>query len=167
MAKKKGDGDGAKGGGKGKLVILYALAALGVLGGLKGFVLGGGTKPAAAVDAHGNPTTTTTKPGPIVTLDPITVNIKGDRFLKVGLGLQLRGKQAADGGGHGAPDSDDPTKGFARALDLTIETFAGHSYDELVSPEGRAKAKEELIEKLKHAYHDEVEGVYFTDFVMQ
>ena len=165
MANKKADGDAAKG-GKGKALVLYALAAVGVLGGLKGFVLGGGAAPAAAVDAHGNPTTTTTKPGPIVTLDPITVNIKGDRFLKVGLGLQLWGKHQA-GGGHGAPDSDDPTKGFARALDLAIETFAGHSYDDLVSPEGRAKAKEELVHKLKHAYHDEVEGVYFTDFVMQ
>lgn len=165
MAKKKSEGDEAKG-GKGKTVVLYALAAMGVLGGLKGFVLGGGTKPAAA-DAHGVATTTTTKPGPIVTLDPITVNIEGERFLKIGLGLQLWGKSAAGGGGHGAPDSDDPTKGFARALDLTIETFGGHSYQSLIKPEGRAAAKQELVEKLKHAYHEEVEGVYFTDFVMQ
>ncbi|MEW6476513.1 MAG: flagellar basal body-associated FliL family protein [Actinomycetota bacterium] len=164
MAKKKtGDGDAAPGGGKGKTIVLYALAAMGVLGGLKGFVLGG-DKPAAAEGSAA--TTTTTKPGPIITLDPITVNIKGDRFLKIGLGLQLWGKYEA-GAGHGAPDSDDPTKGFARALDLTIETFGGHSYDELVTVEGRAKAKEELVEKLKHAYHEEVEGVYFTDFVMQ
>jgi flagellar FliL protein len=165
MAKKKTDGDEAKAkGGKGKTLVLYALAAVGVLGGLKGFVLGGG-KPAAA-EASGASTTTTTKPGPIITLDPITVNITGDRFLKIGLGLQLWGKYAA-GAGHGAPDSDDPTKGFARALDLTIETFGGHSYEELSTPEGRKKAKEELVEKLKHAYHEEVEGVYFTEFVMQ
>ena len=163
MAKKKAaEGEEAKG-GKGKTLVLYALAALGVLGGLKGFVLGG-DKPAAAVGATA--TTTTTQPGPIITLDPITVNIKGDRFLKIGLGLQLWGKYTP-GAGHGAPDSDDPTKGFARALDLTIETFGGHSYDELVTVEGRTKAKEELVEKLKHAYHEEVEGVYFTDFVMQ
>jgi flagellar FliL protein len=164
MAKKKSDGDEAKQGGKGKNIALYALAALGVLGGLKGFVLGGG-KPAAA-EASGVSTTTTTKPGPIITLDPITVNITGDRFLKIGLGLQLAGDYAP-GAGHGAPDSDDPTHGFARALDLTIETFGGHSYDELSTPEGRKKAKEQLVEKLKEAYHEEVEGVYFTDFVMQ
>ena len=163
MAKKKADGDEAAKGGKGKTLVLYALAALGVLGGLKGFVLGGGK---ASAETAGVSTTTTTKPGPIITLAPITVNISGDRFLKVGLGLQLWGKYAP-GGGHGAPDSDDPTKGFARALDLTIETFGGHSYEELATPEGRKKAKEELVEKLKHAYHEEVEGVYFTDFVMQ
>lgn len=41
--KKAADGEEAKaGGGKGKTVVLYVLAAIGVLGGLKGFVLGGG-----------------------------------------------------------------------------------------------------------------------------
>jgi flagellar protein FliL len=163
MAKKKGEGDEAKGGGKGKTLAIYVLAVVGILGGVKGFVLGGGKAAAEGASAS---TTTTTKPGPIVTLDPITVNITGDRFLKVGLGLQLWGRHSADGG-HGAPDSDDPTKGYARALDLTIETFGGHSYEELSTSEGRKKAKEELVEKLKHAYHEEVEGVYFTEFVMQ
>lgn len=163
MAKKKAEGDDAAKGGKGKSLVLYALAALGVLGGLKGFVLGGGK---ASAETSGAATTTTTKPGPIITLDPITVNISGDRFLKVGLGLQLWGKYSP-GGGESVPDSDDPTKGFAKALDLTIETFGGHSYEELSTPEGRKKAKDELVEKLKRAYHEEVEGVYFTDFVMQ
>ncbi|HEY0397485.1 MAG TPA: flagellar basal body-associated FliL family protein [Acidimicrobiia bacterium] len=160
MAKKKtADGDEAKS-GKGKTVAMGAVMAIGLLGGLKGFVLSGG-KAAAAT---GVSTTTTTKPGPIVTLDPITVNIAGDRFLKIGLGLQLSGKLA----GQPAPkDSNDPTKGFARALDLTIETFGGHTYDSLVTPAGRTVAKEELIKKLEAAYPEEVEGVYFTDFVMQ
>lgn len=162
MAKKQSEGEEAKG-GKGKTLAIYALATLGILGGVKGFVLGGGK---AAAVGTGVSTTTTTKPGPIISLAPITVNITGDRFLKIGLGLQLWGKHSADAG-HGAPDSDDPTKGYARALDLTIETFGGHSYEELATPEGRKKAKDELVEALKHAYHEEVEGVYFTEFVMQ
>jgi flagellar protein FliL len=162
MAKKKADGDDAPKSGKGKNLVVYALAAVGLLGGLKGFVLGGG-KPAAAA-ASSVATTTTTKPGPIITLDPITVNITGDRFLKVGLGIQLSGEHVGEPTAH---DADDPTKGFARALDLTIETFGGHSYEELSSPQGRKKAKDELVQKLKDAYHEEVEGVYFTDFVMQ
>jgi len=159
MAKKKGDGDEAKG-GKGKTMAMGIVMAIGVLGGLKGFVLSGSPKAAAA----GVATTTTTKPGPIITLDPITVNIAGDRFLKIGLGLQLSGKHAGDP----APkDSNDPTKGYAKALDLTIETFGGHTYDSLVTPDGRQAVKEELVKKLEEAYPDEVEGVYFTDFVMQ
>jgi flagellar protein FliL len=160
MAKKKSDGDEAKG-GKGKTFAMVAVAAIGILGGLKGFVLSGGK---AAAESAAASTTTTTKPGPIITLEPITVNIAGDRFLKIGLGLQLSGKHA----GEPAPkDSNDPTKGYAKALDLTIETFGGHSYDSLVTPEGRQAAKEELVKKLEAAYPDEVEGVYFTDFVMQ
>jgi flagellar FliL protein len=159
MAKKKADGDEAKG-GKGKTMAMGAVLAIGLLGGLKGFVLSGSPKAAAA----GVATTTTTKPGPVITLDPITVNIAGDRFLKIGLGLQLSGKHAGDP----APkDSSDPTKGYAKALDLTIETFGGHTYDSLVTPEGRKAAKDELVKKLEEAYPDEVEGVYFTDFVMQ
>ena len=159
MAKKKADGDEAKG-GKGKTMAMGAVLAIGVLGGLKGFVLSGSPKAAAS----GVPTTTTTKPGPIITLEPITVNIAGDRFLKIGLGLQLSGKHA----GEPAPkDSNDPTKGYAKALDLTIATFGGHSYDSLVTPDGRQAVKEELVKKLEAAYPDEVEGVYFTDFVMQ
>ena len=158
MAKKKADGDEAKG-GKGKTLAMGAVMAIGLLGGLKGFVFSGGKAAASGV-----PTTTTTKPGPIITLDPITVNIAGDRFLKIGLGLQLSGKHA----GEPAPkDSNDPTKGYAKALDLTIATFGGHSYDSLVTPEGRQAVKEELVKKLEAAYPDEVEGVYFTDFVMQ
>ena len=76
-------------------------------------------------------------------------------------------KESALAGQPAPKDSNDPTKGFARALDLTIETFGGHSYEELSTPEGRKKAKEELVDKLKQAYHEEVEGVYFTEFVMQ
>ncbi|HEV7864098.1 MAG TPA: flagellar basal body-associated FliL family protein [Acidimicrobiia bacterium] len=162
MAKKKAaaEGEEAKG-GKGKTIAMGAVLAIGLLGGLKGFVLSGGAKAAAAT---GVSTTTTTKPGPVVTLDPITVNIASDRFLKIGLGIQLSGKLAGVARPH---DADDPTKGFARALDLTIETFGGHTYESLVKPEGRAAAKEELVKKLEAAYPEEVEGVYFTDFVMQ
>jgi flagellar protein FliL len=162
MTKEKaGDGDEAKGGkgGKGRSIAMIAVAAVGILGGLKGFVLSGGSKAAAAAAVS---TTTTTKPGSIVTLDPITVNIASDRFLKIGLGLQLKGGLVVP-----PHDSDDPTKGFARALDLTIETFGGRSYDSLVTPDGRQAAKDELTKKLEAAYPDEVEGVYFTDFVMQ
>lgn len=164
MGKKKtADGEDAKGGGKGKTLALYALAAIGVLGGLKGFVLGGGGSKAAAATAGAPAPTTTTKPGPIVTLEPITVNIAGDRFLKIGLGLQLSGKITSVP----ANDSSDPTKGYARALDITISVFGGRSYADLVTTTGREAAKAELVKELEAAYPDQVEGVYFTDFVMQ
>jgi len=160
MAKKKSAEGGDAKGGKGKTLVLYAFAAIGLLGGVKGFLFGGGSKASAA---PGVATTTTTKPGPIVTLQPITVNISNDRFLKVGLGLQLSGKITA----LPANDSNDPTKGFAQALDITISVLGGRSYADLVTPAGREAAKAELVKQLVAAYPDKVEGVYFTDFVMQ
>jgi flagellar basal body-associated protein FliL len=165
MARKKAaEGEEAKGGGgKGKTMVVYALAAVGLLGGLKSFILGGGGKAAAApAAAAATATTSTTKPGAVVTVGPITVNIAGDRFLKVGLGLQLKGGMVVP-----PHDSDDPSKGFARALDLTIQTFGGRPYDALVSAPGRQAARDELAKALEAAYPDQVEAVYFTDFVMQ
>lgn len=162
MAKKTKTEDGESGGKGGKKRLLVAaVVALGLAGGVKGFILGGDK---AAGETAGPSTTTTTAPGPIVTLEPITLNISGGRFLKIGLGLQLSGDHA--GQGHAA-DADDPTKGYARALDITIEILGGRPFEELVTPEGRTAAKEELTHRLQEAYHDEVEAVYFTEFVMQ
>ena len=149
---------------KKKMVVLAALIAMGVIGALKGFVLDG--DKAGAEGAAGMSTTSTTHPGSVVTLSPMTVNVAEGRFLKLGLGLQLVGDHEA-AASQGAADSDDPTKGYARALDLAIEVFGGRSYEELVSVEGRAAAKAELVERLEAAYHGEVEGVYFTEFVLQ
>ena len=160
MAKKaKTEGDEAKAGGKNKLVMIV-LAVLAVVGGVKGFVLGGGKAAAEAAPA----TTTTTAPGPIVTLEPVTLNIAGGRFLKVGLALQLSGEHV----GEAKPkDADDPTKGYARAVDIAIEVLGGKKFEELVTAEGRSTVKEELNHRLEEAYPHEVEGVYFTQFVMQ
>ena len=47
MAKKKAEGDAAKG-GKGKTLAMAAVMVIGVLGGLKGFVLAGSPKAAAS-----------------------------------------------------------------------------------------------------------------------
>jgi flagellar FliL protein len=157
---KKAEGDEAKGGGKNRLVIIV-LAALAVVGGVKGFVLGGGN---AAAGAAAPATTTTTAPGPVVTLEPVTLNIAGGRFLKVGLALQLAGDHAED---PHPKDSSDPTKGYARAVDIAIEVLGGRRFEDLVTPEGRNAAKGELSHRLEEAYPHKVEGLYFTQFVMQ
>ena len=144
---------------------MVGVAVVGVAGLVKGFVLGGGASAQmAAPGGDAVTTTTTTTHGPIVTLEPITLNLRDGRYLKVGLGLQLSGDHAGE---IGAEDSDDPTKGYARALDLTVEVLGGRPFAELVTPEGRAAAKEELTRRLKEAYEDEVEGLYFTSFLMQ
>ena len=166
--KKKGaEGDAADGATKEKKgnLLPAVVIAVGLI--LGGKMMGGGGG-AAPVASAGETTTTTTVPGPVVKLDPITLNMADGRFLRVGLGFQLSAEHAA-GGGHGGakPDTTDAAGTYARALDITIDVLGGRSYQELVSPEGREQAKHLLIEQLKHAYHEEIEDVYFTEFVLQ
>lgn len=156
--------DGDKKNKKGKSNLIPAIVvAVGLIGG--GKMMGGGSSAAATGEA--STTTTTVVPGPVVALEPITMNIEGGSILKVGLALQLSaeaGEEAGaqkEGGGEG-----DATKGYARALDIAIETFGARTYGELSASEGREAAKAELVEKLKKAYHEEIEDVYLTEFVM-
>lgn len=133
----------AKGGGKKKLIII--VVAVLVLGGGAFFFL----KPKG--DAEPKPP----EPGPVVVLEPITINLAKAHYLKLGLALQPI-----------AAGSDGEVDG-SKALDLAIDVFSGKSIDELAKPEGRKKAKEKLLEEVKHAYHEEVYDIYFTEFVMQ
>ncbi len=92
-------------------------------------------------------------PGAVVQLEPITVNLAGGHFLKVGLALQ---PTAAAGEVTGA-----------QALDLAIELFSGRTIADLSSREGREKSKALLVREVARAYEDKVYDVYFTTFVMQ
>ena len=128
-------------GGRKKLVMVLALVLL--LGGAAyWFVLK--PKPAGADEP---------KPGEVLRLDPIQVNLSGGHYLKIGVALQLTAKaHEADG---------------AMALDATIDTFSGKSMDALTLPDNREKLKAHLEKELEHRYHGDVMGVYFTDFVTQ
>ena len=168
MARKKKKGeDGAEGaddkGGKKKGNLVPAIViAVGLIVG--GKMMGGGGSAATTTVVEA--TTTTEALGPVVKLDPITLNMSDGRFLRVGLGFQLTAEAAA--GGHEAkPDTTDAAGEYARALDLAIDVLGGRNYQELVNPEGRDAAKKELTEKLKHAYEGEIADVYFTEFVLQ
>jgi flagellar FliL protein len=160
--KKAPDADADGGMGKGKLAGLAVLFVLvGAVAGPK--VLG---KPAAAPAASGEPTTTTTVAGPIVVLDPITLNLADGHLLQVGLALELSPEAA--GGGHGeASADDDPTKGYAKALDAAIDRLGDESMASLSAPGGRDQAKAALEEELHTLYPEEIVGVYFHQFVMQ
>jgi flagellar protein FliL len=170
LKKKKDGAEGADGEGKekkGKSNLVPAIVvAIGLIGG--GKMMGGGNT-AAAVDPAST-TTTTLEPGPVVALEPMTMNIEGGSILKVGLALQLHnsGEESGGGGGHGAPaeETDDPHKGYARVLDIAIEVFGKRAYADLVGSEGREAAKHELVEHLHEAYPEEIEDVYLTEFVM-
>lgn len=98
--------------------------------------------------------------GPVVVLNPITLNLADGRFLKVGLALQLtEGIEVpvdTEIGGYSAP-----------ALDEAISVLGGRTYAELVTPGGRDTAKAELSTRIAARYEGDVMNVYFTELVMQ
>jgi flagellar FliL protein len=136
--------DVAKGGSKLKMVIA-AVAVLALLGGAYQFVL-------APKDAKAAPPKP--MPGAVVKLEPITLNLAGGHFLKLGLSLQA------------TADAGEEVSG-AKALDAAIEQLSGKTVSELASKGGRDKAKAGLLKTVSELYEGKVYDIYFTDFVMQ
>ncbi len=147
-----GEAGEAGGGKKKKLIMIIVVVA--VLGAGAFFFL----KPGGDAQAvPGGPSPSPSyEPGPVVPLDAITVNLAGGHFLKLGMALQT----TPDAAGHGELSG-------ALALDAAIELFSNMSMDELAEAKGREHAKGELIEEVKHLYHEDVYDIYFTQFVMQ
>lgn len=111
-------------------------------------VLGGGgywfTKPKPA---------SAPKPGEVVKLEPIQVNLAAAHYLRIGLALQLvQGAKEADG---------------SKALDAAIAEFSGLEMAEVNDPAKRDVYKKQLEKELDHRYDGSVMGVYFTEFVTQ
>jgi len=150
MADKNDKKAGAKGGGRKKLIMI--IAAVAVIGGAAFFFLKPGGD-AAAVPGAPSPSPSYV-PGPVVALDPITINLAGGHFLKLGLALQ-----ATAGAGEEVTG--------AKALDAAIELFSNMTVEELTATKGREKAKEELVKEVSELYENEVYDIYFTEFVMQ
>jgi flagellar FliL protein len=129
---------------KKKLIIIVAAVVVllgGGAGGYFAFFSGPSTPPAP-------------KPGKVVALDAITLNLADGHFLKLKLSLQATTAAAAD------PDG-------SKALDIAISEFSNRPLAELASNAARDKAKGELRKKINEAYKDEIMDVYFTEFVMQ
>lgn len=138
-------------GGKSNLIPAVVLA-LGLAAG--GYFMGG--SGSAAADAKAKPEAPV--PGGIATMDPLSINLADGHFLKVGVAVEV-----AEG-----VDPAEFQKGeISKTKDLIIDRVAGLPMDQLTSPEGRKKIKEELVKAAKKIYPDEVLDLYFTDFVMQ
>lgn len=144
-----------------KKMLTIVAVAIGLAGGWKGFLA---KSPGQGPAEDGQKAvTTTTHPGPVVNLEPVTTNVAGGRYVKVTIALQLAGDAAPEAETAGP---DDPTKGYARALDVAIETLSNGDGGALGTPAGRAAAKAQLLKGLQAAYGEDVEDVYFTQFVV-
>lgn len=125
--------------------LLVALVALVAVGGAAWFFLfSGGTAEAEAPVA-----------GEVLTLEPVTVNLTGGGYLKIGIALQFTEDAAAEGE---EPDG-------SKATDLIISQF---SQAQPVDVAGAREALREALEqRIIEAYDGAVMGVYYTEYVTQ
>ncbi len=91
-------------------------------------------------------------------IDPVTVNLAGGGYLKVGVTLQL-----TEDAGETAPDT-------ARASDIIIDLFSQAQPTDVVG--NRDALKAELTKRIEEAYNTEEAGdvvmdVYYTQYVTQ
>lgn len=151
MAKKKSDPeDGEK---RSRLrIVVVVLAILLVAAGVYMY-LGNGSSDAPA-DAQPVAVAAIDK-GEVIKLEPIFINLKDERFLKVGLALQT------------TLTGDDVELDGSMALDAAIEVFSNKDLEQLVSESGRAQLKEALLTLVTEKYGAQVIDIYFTEFVMQ
>lgn len=150
--KKSGSEDGDKKGNSRLRIVVIALAILVVAGGVYIF-LGRDAAPAPA-----GTEVVLTEPvvkGAVIKLEPIFINLKDERFLKLGMALQTT---LADG---------DAELDGSMALDAAIEVFSDQDIAQLVGGTGRSELKEQLIELVTESYGPQVTDIYFTEFVMQ
>jgi flagellar FliL protein len=104
--------------------------------------------------------------GELIRLDPITLNLAdGDRYLKVGVSVQMQVVEGAEAGGGGHGGGSDALE--VEILDETIHVLGGMTFEQLTKEHGREKAKENLLKALKKSTHDQAYELYFTDFVAQ
>lgn len=93
------------------------------------------------------------KPGEVVKLEPVQVNLAAGHYLRLGMALQLtETAHELDG---------------SKGLDAAIGIFSGLPVAEVNKPARREALRKELEEELDHRYHGDVMAVYFTEFVTQ
>ncbi|UDY24058.1 flagellar basal body-associated protein FliL [Nocardioides sp. Kera G14] len=99
------------------------------------------------------------KPGAVLKLDSLQINLTDGHYLRVGIALQFTDKVAAE-----AVTEIDGSK----ALDAEIATFSGLSMAQVMAKGARDSFKAQLLAQLKKRYEDEpVMDVYYTEFVTQ
>lgn len=104
-------------------------------------------------------TTTTSAAGPVVELDPMTLNLRDGRFIRVGLAIEL--SESADAAlfeEHGSPNL---------LKDLVIFQVSELSAEQVSTPEGLEEFKRTLSAGAKELYGADFHGLYLTDLVIQ
>ena len=103
------------------------------------------------------------EPG-IGALDPFVVNLAdpgGQRFLRLTLRLVLESEEVAT-------HFEEDELARARVRSAILELLTMQTADHVVTAEGKAELKKEIVERATHALeHAKVIDVLFTEFVVQ
>ena len=145
-APKDGEQQAGTKGRKKKLIIIAAPLALILIGAVVWFFLlrGGGEDEAEPAPL----------PGVVVRMDPISINLAGGHYLKVGIALQ------ATINAHEAPEG-------SHAQDLAVTLLSGRTVEELADGAAREAIKAELKNEVTESYEHSVMDVWFYEFVTQ
>ena len=151
----------AAGGSRRGVMLPAATVAAAVL--VAGFVMQGGAPAASPAPSEKTPHPVE---GPVVEMEPVTLNLSDGYYLRVGVALQLAAPpdDSEGEGEEGVGTEEFPT---AKASDLIVATFPKYTKKQLSSPRGREAAKKLLSERIVDAYGGAVTGMYLTSFVMQ
>ena len=147
----------AEGGKKGLPLPMIILAVVAVLAMVGTFVVG------KSVSAKSAPQKKKVEKGPVMVLDEFLVNLAdpgGDHFLKVTVGLELNKEKGK------TPES--LKEQVAPIRDAVLTSLTSETRDQLTPVAGREKLKVEIKKKINEALgEDDVQNVYFTNFVTQ
>jgi len=116
-------------------------------------------KAAAKVEEHHDPAD-----AGVVSFEPFVANLAdegGSRFLRASLKLVVAGAEAAKEIGESDVE-------LAQLQSAILEVLTVQTAEHLVTPEGKAELKKQVIEKANHILHGtKVTDVLFTEFVVQ
>ena len=132
---------------------------MGVL--VAGFLMQGG---APAVPSKRGEATPHPVDRPVVELDPVTLNLADNSYLKVSIALELNPPSPSE---VSKEEGAEPEIETTKATDLVLSTLAEYTKRDLSSRRGRENAKTLLSRRIIKAYHGKVSGIYLTSFVMQ
>lgn len=96
----------------------------------------------------------------VVPLDPFVLNLSNNRYLKFTVHLELSSKE----------HEKLVTEKIPLLRDAIIMLMSNKSSQSLASPEGKARAKEEILSRINEVMGSEgkiCKNIYFTEFVMQ
>jgi flagellar FliL protein len=100
----------------------------------------------------------------IVGFEPFVANLAdegGTRFLRASLKLVIAGADTAK-------EVEENAVEHAQLQSAILEILTVHTAEQLVTPEGKAALKKEILEKTGHVLHSaRVTDVLFTEFVVQ